>query len=52
VNKGVCLCYKGLVHPLGLNFNLFKNHNDFASFSSLPCSNSLIKFQLKVNLYI
>lgn len=49
VSKGLCSCYEGF-NPFGPSFNLFKNHYDFASFSFLPCSNSLIKFQLKVNL--
>jgi hypothetical protein len=49
VSKGVCSCCECL-HPLGLSFNLFRNHHDFASSSSLPCLDSLIKFQLKANL--
>jgi hypothetical protein len=49
VSKGICSCCKGPTHPLGPSFNLFKNHYDFVSFSSLPCSNSLIEFQLEIN---
>jgi hypothetical protein len=33
VNKGVCSCYES-PHPPGPNFNLFKDHHFFASFSS------------------
>ncbi len=49
VRKGVCSYCEGL-HPLGPSFNLFKNHYDFASSSSFPCLDYLIKFQLKANL--
>jgi len=42
-NKRIVSCCEGL-HPLGPNFNLFKDHCFFRGSSSLPCSNSLMEF--------
>jgi hypothetical protein len=49
VSKGIWSCYEG-PNPLGPGFNLFRNHDDFASSSSLPCLDFLIKFQVEANL--